>query len=87
MYLELDVARATNVFFDQHTVVLERVLGLALRRIQHFREFLGGMDDAHALAAATVNGLDQHWDKIKGGDGEEGSDREKRSNQKNEYKL
>ncbi len=57
-YLELDVARATNVLFDQHTVVLERVLGLAFGRIQHFREFFGGLHDTHALAAAAVDGLD-----------------------------
>ena len=59
-HLNLDVARALHVFFDQHRVIAKAVDGLApaggqrrckVRRVGHH---------PHALAAAAGTGLDQH---------------------------
>ena len=74
-HLKLNVARAANVLFHEHAVVLERTLGLAFRRVEHFRELLGRLDDAHTLAAAAVDGLDQHCRREGGGRMEKKRDR------------
>ena len=59
-YLNLDMARAREIFLDQHPVIAERRSGLALRRGQCRGEFLRRIHHAHALAAAAGAGLDQH---------------------------
>ena len=59
-HLDLDVPRLQHVLLDQHPVVAERVLRLALARGERGGELAGGVDPAHALAAAAGGGLDQH---------------------------
>src|SRR4029079_4697836 len=49
-YLYLDVARALEILFDQHTVVAERRFRLAPGRFERGREARAVLDDAHALA-------------------------------------
>ena len=58
--LDLDVARARDVALDQHMVVAEARLRLALARGQRGGEVGCGVDAAHALAATAGAGLDQH---------------------------
>ena len=58
--LDLDVARPRQVLLDQHVVVGERGLGLALGAGQGVGELRRLLDHAHALAAAAGRGLDQH---------------------------
>ena len=58
--LDLDVARPRQVLLDQHVIVGERGLGLALGAGQRLGEFGHILDHAHALAAAAGRRLDQH---------------------------
>ena len=58
--LHLDVARAGDVFLDQHARVAEGGLALALGRGKAVGEVLGAVDLLHALAAAAGDRLDQH---------------------------
>ena len=59
-HLHLDVARLGDELFDQHPVVAERALRLALGGGQGGLELVGVVDPAHALAAAAGHRLDQH---------------------------
>ena len=59
-HLHLDVARPRDVFLDQHPIVAERGLRLALRAGDRFGELAGRIDEPHAPAAAAGRGLDQH---------------------------
>ena len=59
-HLDLDVARARDVFLDQHLVVAEARRRFALARRERLRELARRVDDAHALAAAARGGLEQH---------------------------
>ncbi len=56
--LDLDVARLLDVAFQQHAVAAEGIARLALAALEIRGEFRGRTHDAHALAAATVRGLD-----------------------------
>ncbi len=58
--LDLDVARALQIFLDQYVLVAEAGGRLALARRQGVEEVLAPLHRAHALAAATGRGLDQH---------------------------
>ena len=58
-HLDLDVARALHVFFDQHGVAAEAVARLALATRERGGEVPGFLDHAHALAATTGTGLDE----------------------------
>ena len=58
--LDLDMARPRQVLLDQHVIVGEGGLGLALGAGQRVGEFVGALDHPHALAAAAGRGLDQH---------------------------
>ena len=58
--LKFYVARRDQVLFDNHPVIIERAGGHAPRTVEGRFEFLLRMDDAHALAATTGAGLDQH---------------------------
>ncbi len=57
--LELDMARAHQVFLQKHRVVAEGGTRLAFGGFQLFGEGGTGVDDPHALAAAAGGGLDQ----------------------------
>ena len=57
-HLDLDVARRRHVALQQHAVAAEGVGGLALAAFQLGDEVLQPVHHAHALAAATVGGLD-----------------------------
>ena len=59
-YLDFDVPRLVDIFFDQHVIVAERRLGFAPRARQRFGEIVCKLDPAHALAAAAGPRLDQH---------------------------
>ncbi len=53
--------RGERIYFSmQHAVVAERAGRLALAEVQRIGEVGGGIDAAHALAAAARDGLDQH---------------------------
>jgi hypothetical protein len=52
-HLDLDVARAGEVFLDQHVVGAEAGRRLALARGQRVEEVGALLDQAHALAAAA----------------------------------
>ena len=58
--LDLDVARAQHVLFDQYGIVAEAVDGFTLARGQGGVEIGRVVDNAHALAATAGAGLDQH---------------------------
>jgi len=58
--LNFHMARARQVFFDQHMIVAEGRLRLALGCGQRFRKTGGVFDHAHAFAATARRGLDQH---------------------------
>jgi hypothetical protein len=49
-----------DITLDQHMIVAEAGLGLALAALQGGRELLGAVHPSHALAAAAGAGLDQH---------------------------
>ncbi len=59
-HLHLDMPGVVDVFFDQHAVVAERRLGLALGADDGRRKLAGRANDAHAAAATTRRRLDQH---------------------------
>jgi hypothetical protein len=59
-HLDLDVPRRGQVLLQQHPVVAEGGLGLALRRGERRGEVLRTLDDLHSLAAAAGGRLDQH---------------------------
>ena len=59
-YLDLDMARALDVFLHQHPVVAEGGPGFAPGRGQRVGELLSVAHDAHALAAAAGRGFQQH---------------------------
>ncbi len=59
-HLDLDVARLGQVLLDQHAVVVEGRAGLPSAAVQGRLELVGVLDHAHALAAATGAGLEQH---------------------------
>ncbi len=59
-HLHFDVAGRRDIFLDQHAVVAERILGLALGCFQPGLEIGMLVDAPHPLAAATGDGLDQH---------------------------
>lgn len=59
-HLHLHVARPLDELLDQHGVIVERLLGLALRRIQLLHEFFLGQRNAHALPATATYRLDHH---------------------------
>src|SRR5690606_2731698 len=56
--LDLDVPRFLDIPFQQHPVAAEGAVGFALAAFQGGGELVAGADDAHALAAAAVCGLD-----------------------------
>ena len=58
--LHLDVARILDEFLDQHAVVAERGLGLALGADDGGGKLAGRTHHAHAAAAAAGGGLDQN---------------------------
>ena len=57
--LDLDMARALDIFLDQHRVVAKAVARLALAGGQRGSEILAAVHCAHALAATARAGLDQ----------------------------
>ncbi len=59
-HLNLDMARLLDILLDQHRIVAEGGLGLALRAAQRTLEFIRIVDAAHALAAAARTRLDEH---------------------------
>ena len=59
-HLNFDVSWALHVFFNQHRVVVETVFRFPLTRGQGIGEVFCALDDAHALAATTRTGFDQH---------------------------
>ncbi len=59
-HLDLNVPRAGHIALDQHVVVTETGLGFALAGSQGGDEVFAPIHAAHALAAATGAGLDQH---------------------------
>eukprot|EP01022_Parablepharisma_sp_SALTPOND_P017912 TRINITY_DN290_c1_g3_i4.p2 TRINITY_DN290_c1_g3~~TRINITY_DN290_c1_g3_i4.p2 ORF type:complete len:1276 (+),score=518.94 TRINITY_DN290_c1_g3_i4:24104-27931(+) len=58
--LDLDMARAGQVFFHQHAVVTKAGDGLALAGGQGRHEIFRALDHAHALATAAGTGLEQY---------------------------
>ena len=58
--LDLNVARALRVFFNQHRIVTKTVDGFAPAGGQGCGEVFGFIHRAHAFAAAAGAGLDQH---------------------------
>ena len=58
--LHLDVARIVDILLDQHAVVAERRLGLALGADDRRREFRRRPHDPHAASAAARGCLDQN---------------------------
>ena len=58
--LDLDVPRPRDITLDQHVVVAEGGLGLALAAGQRGGKVPGLLDTPHALAAAAGAGLDEH---------------------------
>ena len=60
-HLHLDVARALHILFNQHRCIAKTVLRLALARGQGTGKVVGAAHHAHALAATTCAGFDQHW--------------------------
>src|SRR5258708_7624018 len=58
--LELNVARAFEIFLEIHLARAERRLGFSLREREQARQLVRIAHDAHALAAATRRSLDQH---------------------------
>ena len=59
-YLHLHMARALQVFLQQHAIIAKGGLGLAPRAGQFGGKILRPQHRAHALAAAARTGLDQH---------------------------
>ena len=59
-HLNFNVPWALYVFFNQHRVVVETVFRFPLTRGQGIGEVFCALDDAHALAATTRAGFDQH---------------------------
>ena len=59
-HLDLDVARALRILFNQHRAVAKAALGLALAACQGSGKVARRLHNAHALAAAASAGLDQH---------------------------
>ena len=59
-HLDLDVARALHIFFNQHRVAAKAVHGLALATGQGVGKICRLLHRPHALAAAACAGLDQH---------------------------
>ena len=57
--LDLDMARIGDEFLDQNAVIAKALVALALAAIERGEEVLGGLDLAHALAAAAGDRLDQ----------------------------
>ena len=58
--LNFDVTRALRVFLNQHGIVAKAVDGFALARGQRSSKVFGGVDRAHAFAAAASTGFDEH---------------------------
>ena len=59
-YLHLDMARAEDIFLDQHALVAERRGRLALARSQRVEEIGGRIHPPHPLPAATGHRFDEH---------------------------
>ena len=59
-HLHLDVARVVDILLDQHAVVAERRLCLALGADDRRGQFAGGTHHAHAAPAAAGGRLHQH---------------------------
>ena len=59
-HLDFDMARVDDEFFHEDAVVAERALGFGLGARKAFGDFLAGLGDAHALAAAAGGGLENH---------------------------
>ncbi len=59
-HLHFDVTRIINVFLNQHAIVAERGLRLALGADDGRRKFAGRPHDPHAAAATPGGRLDQH---------------------------
>src|SRR4029079_8567212 len=59
-YLDLDVPRRCEISLDQHALIAEAGLRLALRGGARRREVALALDDLHSLAAAAGDGLDEH---------------------------
>ncbi len=57
-YLDLDVARASDVSLEEDTIVAERAPGFTLGRGHGIREFVGVRDDPHAFSATARGGFD-----------------------------
>ena len=66
--LHLDMPGIVDIFFDQHAVVAERGLGLALGADDRGRKLGRRAHDAHAAAAAAGRGLhqDREADLVRG---------------------
>ncbi|MGY4295319.1 hypothetical protein ACVWXN_003414 [Bradyrhizobium sp. i1.4.4] len=66
--LHLDVAGIVDIFFDQHAVVAERGLGLALGADDRRPKLVRRAHDAHAAAATTGGRLhqDREADLVRG---------------------
>ena len=58
--LYLYMPRTLGIFFDQYGIVTKTVDGFAFARLQCCIEVFCLFDGAHALAAASCAGLDQH---------------------------
>ena len=59
-HLDLDVPRRSQILLDQHAVVAERRLRLALRGCERSREVRGALGNFHPLAATARRRLDQY---------------------------
>ena len=57
--LDLDVAGSLDIALEEHAIVTECVLRLALRGRDRLVEFGGRLDDSHPLATAAGGGFDQ----------------------------
>ena len=59
-HLHLDMARALNIFLDQHMRIAERGARLTLARGEASAKSACALDQPHPLAAAARDRLDQH---------------------------
>ena len=58
--LHFNVTGCLEELFNQHVVIAKTGEGLPFRGCQRLREFGGAVHLAHALAAATSDGFQQH---------------------------
>lgn len=62
--LDLDVAHGGDAAFEVDVAVAEGALGFGLDLAEGIGEVVGVVDDADALAAAAVDGLDEDVDLV-----------------------